>query len=60
LAGVSAAESLRGSVAIDVSDDELVKPLDIAWDADAGLDTIPSAEHGIRTKPRREEPHGHD
>jgi hypothetical protein len=57
---MSAPESLRGSVTFNVADDELVKPLDIAWDADAGLDTIPSAAHGIRTKPRSEEPHGHD
>jgi hypothetical protein len=47
-------------VTFNVSDDELVEPLDIAWDAGARLDTIPSVEHGIRTKPRREEPHGHD
>ncbi len=53
-------ESLRDSVTFNVSDDELVQPLDSAWDAGARLDTIPSAQHGIRTKPRSEEPHGHD
>jgi hypothetical protein len=53
-------ESLRGSVTFDLADDEIVEPLEIAWDFDAGLDTIPSAEHGIRTKPRHEELHGHD
>jgi hypothetical protein len=57
---MSAADSLRGSVTFNASDDEFLAPLEIAWDAGAGLDTIPSAQHGIRTKPRSEEPHGHD
>jgi prevent-host-death family protein len=38
VARVSAAkapESLRGSVTFNVSDDELVEPLDIAWNATA-------------------------
>lgn len=29
-------ESLRGSVAFNVSDEELIEPLDIEWDAAAG------------------------
>ncbi len=53
-------ESLRGSTAFNFSGEERFEPLAIAGDAIAGLDTIPNAAHGIRTKPHREEPHGHD
>jgi hypothetical protein len=54
-------DNLRGSVTFNVSDEELIQPIDIEWDATAARDTIPTLEHGIRIKPPgSKEPHGHN
>jgi hypothetical protein len=53
-------DNLRGSAAFDVSDEELIQPIDIEWDATAARDTIPTSEHWIRKPPGSKEPHGHD
>jgi len=52
-------DNLRGSVIFDVSDEELIEPIDIGWDATLEPDTIPTSEHRIRKRPGSEEPHGH-
>jgi hypothetical protein len=53
-------EGPRGPVAFNVSDEEIIEPIDIEWAADGGLDTIPTPEHRIRQGMSSEEPHGHD
>jgi hypothetical protein len=52
-------DSLRGSVTFNISDEELIEPIDIDWEVTIGDDTIPSSEHRIRKPTRSEEPHGH-
>ena len=52
-------DDLRGSVTFNVSDEELIAPVDIGWDVTAARDTIPTSEHRIRQTPHLRTPNGH-